>query len=251
MILEVMSKPAAKSRGHRPDERSPHRWESTAHTGPPAAESGPARERSARRSTAVDTVATCARLGGGSNGDCGGPGSWAQCPGAPTARHGGLAGPPLGHQPAWAACGASRFAQPPDGDRSARPVEERDFLRGRRVQVGSQRSARAPRGLADLGPPFVAGMKRPSATHASQRSFCWSLSWAKKARQRVSNTPIASHCFRRHQQVRGLPSRRGSSRHGAPVQRLQRMPSTHRRSATRGRPPRGEALAWGSRRFMA
>jgi hypothetical protein len=65
----------------------------------------------------------------------------------------------------------------------------------------------------------LAGMKRPSAKHASQRSFCWSLSWAKKTRQRVSEMPVSSHCLSRRQHVPGLPYHRGSSRHWAPIQR--------------------------------
>jgi hypothetical protein len=99
--------------------------------------------------------------------------------------------------------------------------------------------------LADLGPPFLAGIKLPSAKHASQQSFCASLSWAKKARQSLSSTPVSSHCLSRRQQVLGLLYRRGSSLHCAPVQRIQRMPSKQRRSSTRGRQPREVALGCG------
>jgi hypothetical protein len=123
--------------------------------------------------------------------------------------------------------------------------------RGSRLQVCSQRSTRAidqnhplralaPLGLPDLGAPSFAATKLPSAKHSSQRSFCWSFSWAKKARQSVSNTPLSSQALSRRQHVLGLPYRRGSSLHWAPVQRPQRMPSKQRRSATRGRPPRGD-----------
>jgi hypothetical protein len=152
-----------------------------------------------------------------------------------------------------------RLPGPADGDRLEGRFEEGDFRRGRRLQVCSQRSTRAidqnhplctlaPLGFPDLGPPFLAGMKEPSAKHSFQRSFSWSLSWAKNARQSFKSTPISSHCFSRRQHVLGLPYRRGSSLHWAPVQRIHRMPSKQRRSATRGRPPRGDHL--GGERWM-
>jgi hypothetical protein len=71
------------------------------------------------------------------------------------------------------------------------------------------------------------------------------LSWAKKARQSFSSTPVSSQCLSRRQQVAGLPYWRGTSLHGAPVQRIQRTPSKQRRSSTRGRPPREEPWGWG------
>jgi hypothetical protein len=163
---------------------------------------------------------------------------------------------PIGNQALGPLAWASWLAGAPDCDSVEGRFEERNFRRGRRVQVCSQRSTRAidrnhplctlaPLGLADLGSPFLAGMKLPSAKHSSHRSFCWSFSWARKARHSLSNTPVSSQCFSRRQQVLGLPYRRGSSLHWAPVQRIQRMPSKQRRSSTRGRPPRSEALAWG------
>jgi hypothetical protein len=149
-----------------------------------------------------------------------------------------------------------RLARAPDHNGVERLFEEGDFRRGSRLQVCSQRSTRAidqnhplcvlpALRLADFGSPFFAGIKLPSAKHSSHRIFCWSLSWAKKARQSLSSTPVSSHCLSRRQQVEGLPCRRGSSLHWAPVQRTQRMPSKQRRSSTRGRPPRGETLTWG------
>jgi hypothetical protein len=139
--------------------------------------------------------------------------------------------------------GASGLPRPADRDRVERFLEAGDLHRGRRVQVCSQRSTRAidqnqplctlaPLGLADLGPPFFAGMKPPSAKDSSQRIFSRSFRRARKARQSVGSTPVSSHCLSRRQQVLGLPYRRGSSLHGAPVQRIQRMPSKQRRSST-------------------
>jgi hypothetical protein len=165
-------------------------------------------------------------------------------------------------QSLWSLAGASRFPRPADGDRVERRFEERDFCRGSRLQVCSQRSTRAidqnhplralaPLGGADFASPLFAGMKLPSAKHSSQRIFCWSLSWAKKTRQSLSRMPVSSQSLSRRQQVLGLPYRRGSSLHCAPVHRIQRMPSKQRRSATRGRPPRGDTWGWGRWTRMA
>jgi hypothetical protein len=164
--------------------------------------------------------------------------------------------PPIGNQPLGPLARSPRLSWPSNGNGVEGLFEARDFRRGRRVQVCSQRSTRAidqnhplrtlaaPR-CADFGSPLFAGMKLPSAKHSSQRSFWRSLSWAKKARQSLSSTPVSSQCLRHRQQVLGLPYRRGNSLHWAPVQRIHRMPSKHRRSSTRGRPPREDAFACG------
>jgi hypothetical protein len=158
--------------------------------------------------------------------------------------------------------GASRLPRAADRDGVKGLLEERDLRRGRRVQVCSQRSTRAidqnhplralaPLGGADFGPPFFAGTKLPSTKHSSQRSFCRSLSWARKARQSLRSTPRSSQCLSLRQQVLGLPYRRGNSLHWAPVHKIQRMPSKQRRSSTRGRPPRGDTFGSGRWTRMA
>jgi hypothetical protein len=158
--------------------------------------------------------------------------------------------------------GPPSFARPADGDRIEGRFEECNFGRGRRVQGCSQRSTRAidqnhplctlaPLGLPDFGPPFFAGTKLPSTKHSSQRSFCWSLSWARKARQSLRSTPVSSQVLSRRQQVLGLPYRRGRSLHWAPVHRIQRIPSKQRRSSTRGRPPRADIFNSGRWTRMA
>ena len=163
---------------------------------------------------------------------------------------------PIRDQSLWSLAGSSRLSGAPNRDCVERPFEKGDFRWGSRLQVCSQRSTRAidqnhplralaPLGFPDPRSPFFAGMKLPSAKHSSQRSFCWSLSWAKKARQSWSSTPVSSHSLSRRQQVLGLPYRRGSSLHWAPVQRIQRMPSKQRRSFRRGRPPRGDTCGGG------
>jgi hypothetical protein len=163
---------------------------------------------------------------------------------------------PIRDQSLWSLAGSSRLSGAPNRDRVERPLEERDFRWGSCLQVCSQRSTRAidqnhplcalaPLGCPDLRAPFFAGMKLPSAKHSSQRSFCWSLSWAKKARHSLRSTPVFSHSLSRRQQVLGLPYRLGSSLHGAPVHRIQRMPSKRRRASRRGRPPRGDTCGCG------
>jgi hypothetical protein len=158
--------------------------------------------------------------------------------------------------------GPSRFAGVADRDRVEGLLKEGDFRRGRRLQVCSQRSTRAIdqnhplRTLAtfrfpDFGPPFLAGTKLPSTKHSSQRSFCWSLSWAKNARQSLSKMLLSSQCLSRRQQVLALPYRRGNSLHWHPVTRIHKIPSRQRRSSTRGRPPRGEVLRGGRWTRMA
>jgi hypothetical protein len=136
--------------------------------------------------------------------------------------------------------GSPRRVGTRDGDRGERAFEERDLVRRRRVQVCSQRStcaidhhhplrALAPLGFPNRGPPFFAGAKLPSAKHSSQRSLSASCSSARSARHSASNVPSASQSRSRRQHVVGLPYRRGNSLHGAPVHRIHKIPSKHRR----------------------
>jgi hypothetical protein len=103
----------------------------------------------------------------------------------------------------------------------------------------------APLGFADAEPPFLAGTNVPSMKHSFQRSCCRSLSCARKARHRSRSTPLLVHCDSRRQHVVELPYSRGSSLQGAPVHKIQRMPSKHRRSSAHGRPPFGAASCAG------
>lgn len=136
-------------------------------------------------------------------------------------------------------------------------VDQLHFRRRRRVQVCSQRSTRAidqyhplcslaTLGFPDGGPPFLAGAKLPSIKHSLHLIFSASLNWDSKARQSSSKTPVSSHSLKRRQQVLGLPYFAGSSLHGAPVHKIQRIPSKHRRSFARGRPPEEETDFFGS-----
>ncbi len=160
---------------------------------------------------------------------------------------------PVSYEPIRALTGPAWFARSASGDRLKSPLKESDLRRGCRVQGCSQRRtlaldqnhplrALAPLGLADFVPPFWAGAKLPSAKHSSQRSFCRSFSWARKARHISKNTPFASHSLSLLQQVEGLPYSLGSALQGAPVQRI---PSKQRRSSPRGLPPLGLGLYGG------
>lgn len=135
-----------------------------------------------------------------------------------------------------------------DRDGIERLLKERDLRRGRRVQVCSQRSTRAidqnhplcalaPFGWAHSTPPFLAGAKLPSQKHSSHLILSRSESSAKKALQRLRRVSSSSHSRSRLQHVEGDPYRGGTSLHGAPVQRIHKIPSKQRRSLRNGRPP--------------
>jgi hypothetical protein len=141
---------------------------------------------------------------------------------------------------------ASAFLR--DGNLIYRFFEERDFRRGRRVQVVSQRNtlavdhhhplrAFAPFGFADACAPFLAGAKLPSAKASDQSSWPRSSSSARNARQAASHTPCSSQSFKRRQHVEGLGYRWGKSAQGAPVRRIHSIPSNTWRLSAQGRPP--------------
>lgn len=135
--------------------------------------------------------------------------------------------------------------------------EERDLRRGRRVQVVSQRNtlavdhhhplrALAPLGFPDSLAPFFAGAKLPSAKASLQSNCPRSSSSARKARQIFSHTPCSSQSLSRRQQVEELGYCGGKSLHGAPVRRIQRIPSKTLLLSTHGRPPRRDRFNLGS-----
>ena len=135
--------------------------------------------------------------------------------------------------------------------------EERDFVRGRRVQVVSQRNtfavdhhhplrSLAAFGLSDEFAPFFAGAKLPSA-NASLQSNCprWSSS-ERKARHALSHIFCSSQSLSLRQHVEGLGYRLGKSAQGAPVLNIQRMPSNTLRLSAHGLPPRFDFFCFGS-----
>jgi hypothetical protein len=92
-------------------------------------------------------------------------------------------------------------------------------------------------GLTDFRAPFFAATNMPSMKHSFHRTFCRSLSWSDKARHNFNSTPLSAHWHRRRWTADFEPYRCGNSLQGAPVQRIQRMPSKHWRSLTGGLPP--------------
>lgn len=135
--------------------------------------------------------------------------------------------------------------------------EQRNFARGRRVQVVSQRNtlavdhhhplrSLAAFGLSDAFAPFFAGAKLPSAK-ASLQSNCprWSSS-ERKARHALSQTSCSSQSLSLLHHVEGLGYCSGKSAHGAPVRSIQRIPSNTFRLSAQGLPPRFDFFGFGS-----
>src|SRR5581483_1211510 len=140
--------------------------------------------------------------------------------------------------------------------------DELHLRRGSLLQVYSERSTRAigqyhklcslaAFSLPDQWAPLFARMNMPSIKHSSQRTFWRSESWLRKARQRFSSTSLSAHSCRRRWTALLEPYRSGNSLQGAPVQRIQRMPSKHWRSSSGGRPPLREGLRLGKCGLMA
>jgi len=143
-----------------------------------------------------------------------------------------------------------------------RRFEQFDFGRGRRLHVYSERSTRAidqyhklcslaALGFADCSAPFLAGTKVPSTKHWFQRIMPCSSNWLRKARHRLSSTPLWAHWHNLRCTVLGLPYRSGNSLHGAPVHTIHKMPSKHLRSSAGGRPPCGFGSGFGNSSLIA
>ena len=100
--------------------------------------------------------------------------------------------------------------------------------------------------LPDQRAPFFAVMNMPSMKHSSHRTFFLSSNWSRKARHMFRSTSDSAHSFKRRWTVLFEPYLSGNSLQGAPVQRIQRMPSKHKRSSAGGRPPFFRRLRLGS-----
>ena len=144
-----------------------------------------------------------------------------------------------------------------DASMRQRWPKEPDFRRRCLLHVYSERSTRAIGqyhklcslaflSLPDQRTPLLAGMNMPSIKHSSQRSFCLSSNWSRKARHRSNSTPDWAHAFNLRWTVLFEPYRAGNSLHGAPAHRIHRMPSKHWRSSAGGRPPAVRRLRRGS-----
>jgi hypothetical protein len=136
-----------------------------------------------------------------------------------------------------------------------------DLRRGSLLQVYSERSTRAigqyhklcslaAFSLPDQRTPFFARMNMPSMKHSSHRTFCWSESWSRKDRQRFRSTSLSAHCLSLRWTALLEPYRSGNSLQGAPVHKVQRIPSKHLRSSSGGRPPLLKRLRLGKCCFI-
>jgi|WetSurMetagenome_2_1015567.scaffolds.fasta_scaffold110847_3 hypothetical protein len=136
--------------------------------------------------------------------------------------------------------------------------QQRTLVRGRRVQVVSQRNtlavdhhhplrSLAAFGLSDALPPFLAGAKLPSANASLQSSWPrWSSS-ERKARHALSHTSCSSQSRSLLQHVEELGYISGKSDHGAPVRNIHNIPSNTFLSSAHGLPPRFDRLCFGSK----
>src|SRR5918995_2096492 len=153
----------------------------------------------------------------------------------------------VGNEPLRLMRSATLAAPPRHFNAVERAFEELDLRRGSRLHAYSERSTLAicqnhklrplaAFGLAHTPAPFFAVTNMPSTKHSFQRIFRASLSWSRKARHAFKRTPLSAHAERRRWTALFEPYRSGSSLHGAPVQRIQSIPSKHRRSLNGGGP---------------
>jgi hypothetical protein len=134
--------------------------------------------------------------------------------------------------------------------------------RGSLLQVYSERSTRAigqyhelcslaPFSLPHQRTPFFAVMNMPSTKHSSQRTLLRSSNWSRNARHISRSTPDCAHTLSLRCTVLFEPYLSGSSLHGAPLHRIQSMPSKHFLSSAGGRPPLVRRLRRGSCSFIS
>jgi len=153
---------------------------------------------------------------------------------------------------------SSSAMAPPHADRRERFLDERDFRRGCRVKVVSQRNTLAvdhhhplrpltPLGFPDSVAPFFAGAKLPSINDSLHLSCWFSFNSLRNARQISNQTSCSSQSRKRRQQVEGEGNSSGKSHQRAPLRRIHKMPSSTLRSAAGGRPPCGRFRRFGSK----
>lgn len=126
---------------------------------------------------------------------------------------------------------------------------QRDFRRGRRVQVVPQRNSLAvchhhplrtlsTFGFSDAEPPFLAGAKLPSANVSAHFNWPRSSSSARNARHARSQASRSSHSCNRRQHVDGDGYHGGKSCQRAPLRNTHSIPSKQRRFEILLRPNR-------------
>src|SRR5262245_2359897 len=164
---------------------------------------------------------------------------------------------PVGNQPQRLRGTAAGSASLRHGDSIERALQERDLRRGCLLHAYSERSTRAicqnhtlcpltAFGRAHTLAPFLATTNVPSTKHSFRRIFLVSLSWSRKARHKLSRTPVLAHWLSRRCTALLEPYRSGNSLHGAPVHKIHKIPSKHWRSLKGGRPPRRRRLRLGN-----
>lgn len=135
-------------------------------------------------------------------------------------------------------------------------LKEFDLSRRGRRGMASQRNTLAidhqhelrslsPLGFPDGRAPFFAGMNMASTNVSSQSRIPSRSSSERNARHISVKTPVSCHSLSRRQQVLGLGYSSGRSLQRAPVFMIHRIPSKHRRSSARGRPPLGFSEGFG------
>lgn len=142
------------------------------------------------------------------------------------------------------------------------PLDKRHFMRRSAGHVHGDRKTRsvchchdlaalAPLGFAHGSAPFLAGANVPSMK-ASRRSMPpRSRRSSATATSMLSKTPCSRHRWNQRWQVWYGGYRSGKSFHGAPVLRIQRMPSNTSRGGVEGLPlPPCPPLAGGTRGAM-
>jgi hypothetical protein len=98
----------------------------------------------------------------------------------------------------------------------------------------------------NLLPLFFAGANLASMKASCQSNIPSMSSWERKARITYNQISSSVQRLRRRQQVDGLGYVEGKSFHGAPVRRIQRMPSKTSRLEASGRPPLGPGFQKGA-----
>jgi hypothetical protein len=152
---------------------------------------------------------------------------------------------------------AGPAASPRDRHTLQRRFDQCRFVRGRRGKLNSQRNTLAAChhhplrtlsafGFSDALAPFFAGAKEPSAKVSSQFKRPSSSNLPRNLRQIVSQTSCSSQSRSRRQQVLGDGYCAGRSFHRAPDLSTHKIPSKHRRSSTRRRPPAADGLILGN-----
>jgi hypothetical protein len=147
-------------------------------------------------------------------------------------------------------------AEARDGPGVQARFQPRHCCRGRRVPAVSHRQPVAVNphhplrtlatcGLADAGPPGVAGAKRPSAPGAAPSRWPWASRCAQHTRHTFRPTPWTAQSRRRRPQVLGDGNRAGQSGQRAPLRSTQRRPSKTGQGGRGFGPPLGEALRAG------